>query len=256
MSNSTYLKEIKINDKEFYYVLASVDEQTFNFITCKGLQIYRGTLNAAEIEKNSAQLNISGKSIRDMILQFFTQSDVADMLIELVKSSGDDDVMTLKFKKILDRKMNVRAQLCSVQLQPSDEAEEDLGRILHFSVNQLDKKTDTLTKAENELKQTQNELQTMLDKMAALVAEKSEIEHKLFANFALVLNEKKRKIDSLQDELTANGSSATADHARNDSQSDDDWIDSRNFFIMNPTKCVCVYVYVNIVRVVWWTVLC
>lgn len=218
----SYLKEIKISDKEFYYILASVKEQTFNFIVCKGLSIYRGDLDAAEIEKHSAQLSISGNKVRDIILQFFTETDMADMLIEFVKSGDNDDGMVLKFKKILDRQMNVRAQLCSVSLQPSAEAAEDLGRILHFSVDQLNRKTDTLAKAENELKQTQAELETALDKMAALVTERSEIEHKLFASFALVLNEKKRKIDSLQDELSANGNSATVDHANNDSHSDQD----------------------------------
>ncbi len=226
MNNSTYLKEIKVNDHESYFVLTSITDQTFNFIVCKGLLVYRGKLNTGEIEEQSSQLSIDGNNVRDIILQFLMQKDATDMLTEFVKLSDSDGCLVMKFKKILDRQMNIRAQLCSVELYQSAEVAEDLGKILHFSVDQLDRKTDTLARAESELKQTQGELQSSLDKLAALVAEKAEIEQKLFSNFALVLNEKKRKIDALQDELSTIqaqiGTVASEDHAHNDSHSDHD----------------------------------
>ncbi len=216
MNNSTFLKEIKVNDQDSYFILATMSDQAITFVVCKGLQVYRGDLDTAEIEKRSSQLSISGNNVQDMILQFFVQNSVADMLVEFTDSDGG---RVLKFKKILDGKKNIRAQLCAVELQPSSEAAEDLHRVLHFSVNQLDEKTDSLARSERELREAREELQSALDKMAALVTDKANIEHKLFANFALVLNEKKRKIDELS---AQNGTMASEDNAPNDSNSDQD----------------------------------
>ena len=217
MSCNKFLKEI-IKDNNSYFLYVTISGQEFDITISDGSSVWCGTIDSSTVAEAASRLNMTIADFIDIIKQSCTNTK-SNVITELCEK---DENLVVKFKKVVDHEINVRIQLCSVLLVLTSNAKDHLQNILRFSVNQLNSTSEYLARVENDLSARKQELSDVLNKLDSFVADKVEMEQKLFAYFALVLNEKKRRIEMLEDEANVVRSQnvGSSNIPRNDTDSD------------------------------------
>ena len=211
------MKEI-IKDNNSYFLYVTISGQEFDITISDGSSVWCGTIDSSTVAEAASRLIMTIADFIDIIKQSCTNTK-SNVITELCEK---DENLVVKFKKVVDHEINVRIQLCSVLLVLTSNAKDHLQNILRFSVNQLNSTSEYLARVENDLSARKQELSDVLNKLDSFVANKVEMEQKLFAHFALVLNEKKRRIEMLEDEANVVRSQnvGSSNIPRNDTDSD------------------------------------
>ena len=196
MRNNQFVKEISQNGCS-YFIFIEIAEKEFEIVLTDCSSVWCGSISFTSLAEVASQVYYSVHEVINEIKIFFTNCQ-SNVFIKF--DINKDENVILKFRKYVDRDIYASLQLCSILLTPKSNTKEYFQNILRFNITQFNYTSMCLIKTESDLSARTKELTDVSLKLEALITDKVEKDQNLFANFAQVLNAKKRKIEILEEE--------------------------------------------------------
>ncbi|KAM9330955.1 DNA repair protein XRCC4 [Gastrophryne carolinensis] len=176
-------------------------DKGFTLTLCDGHAAWVGTASAADVSREASDMEMDRKKYAEELKKaLVTTAQTANKYsFDLLKDGEDQDVYSFTYEKNLK---DVSFKLGSLQLRTVEDPAETIKELINYCLNtatELHNQNEHLQKENERLRCNWNDMHEQLEKC---VQAKEELERDLYTRFADVLNEKKKKIRSLNEKVS------------------------------------------------------
>jgi len=234
-----------ILDEKPYYFRSSWNSNEFILFVTDGDLVWHGSADASYIENHLKPRGMQTLEYMELIRAALTEQDVEQKRFSYwISSVGSTSDIELIWKvKITDSENLDNNDRTSVHLRGNlllRRVNQDQSKVIRQILDYLIDKSIAVEKRNKDLHNTNVEIQLQRDivfqQFETLISEKKNLEKELYLKFVLVLNEKKKKIRELREELRNLGSSVPNSKTTCNPLSESEGNDKEDFRVDNERK--------------------
>ncbi|XP_067838901.1 DNA repair protein XRCC4 isoform X2 [Heptranchias perlo] len=186
-----------------YYLQMSWEKDLgrgFNVTLCNGEQAWSGRVSNNQVTREAKEAEMDREKYVDELRRALTTGEerTKSYSFDFFKDSDKEEVFQFSYEKLLQ---DISFKLGSVELRKVHDSTEVTKELINYVLDCNAELRDKNEHLQQENKRLSCDRNYCLNELEKCVKAKEELEQDLYSRFVLVLNEKKAKIRSLQENL-------------------------------------------------------